>query len=99
MQMRFDGTLGFSGGMVDEGESYEMCCTRECCEELGVCPSEVTITTDDHIISHYSDETHFCLHFYAKEVPLDVFKSIERKAPSSKDWGDEVSTTLCCYSN
>ena len=35
MQMRFDGTLGFAGGMIDEGESPEQCVTREFQEEIG----------------------------------------------------------------
>lgn len=90
MQMRFDGTLGFSGGMVDEGETIEGACTRECCEELGVTPTDITITESDLIATHYSDDTHFCLHFYAKEVSLELFQEIERKSTSSSDWGDEV---------
>lgn len=92
--MRFDGTLGFSGGMVDEGETVEDACTRECSEELGVSPADLTITQSDHIISHYSDKTHFCLHFFAKEVSLELFHEIEKKATSSKDWGDEVRMIL-----
>ena len=35
MQMRFDGTLGFPGGVIDEGESPEKCVTREFLEETG----------------------------------------------------------------
>ena len=35
MQMRFDGTLGFPGGVVDEGESPEEAVSRELSEELG----------------------------------------------------------------
>ncbi|XP_003382758.1 PREDICTED: U8 snoRNA-decapping enzyme-like [Amphimedon queenslandica] len=96
MQMRFDGTLGFSGGMVDEGETVEEACTRECSEELGVSPADLTITQDDHVTTHYSDKTHFCLHFFAKEVSLELFHEIEKKATSSKDWGDEVLGIVRC---
>ena len=35
MQMRFDGTLGFAGGVLDEGETPEHCVTREFLEEMG----------------------------------------------------------------
>ena len=35
MQMRFDGTLGFPGGIIDEEESPEEAVSRELTEELG----------------------------------------------------------------
>ena len=89
--MRFDGTLGFAGGMVDEGETPEDACTRECCEELGVSANEISITMDDHIVTHYSDHTQFCLHFYAKEVSLELLIKIESNITHSKDWGEEVN--------
>lgn len=89
--MRFDGTLGFAGGMVDKGETPEEACTRECCEELGVSVDEISITKEDHIVTHYSDHTHFCLHFFAKEIPLELLLKIERGVTQSKDWGEEVT--------
>ena len=36
MQMRFDGTLGFAGGMVDPGETPEDAVNRELSEEFGM---------------------------------------------------------------
>lgn len=39
MQLRFDGTLGFPGGIVEEWEVPSVGCMRECCEELGVTSS------------------------------------------------------------
>lgn len=35
MQMRFDGTLGFGGGIVDPGETPEEAVNRELSEEFG----------------------------------------------------------------
>lgn len=35
MQMRFDGTLGFAGGIVDAGETPEEAVNRELSEEFG----------------------------------------------------------------
>ena len=90
MQLRFDGTLGFTGGIADGNETPEQACTRECNEELGVTPSELTITKEDHVITHYSDHTKFCLHFYAKEVSKELFVDLEKKALLSHDWGQEV---------
>ena len=96
MQIRFDGTLGFPGGVVDKGETSEEACTRECTEELGVTTSEITITKSDYIVTHYSDHTHFCLHLYAKEVSLDLLVEIEKKTLLSKDWGNEVQGFVRC---
>ena len=96
MQMRFDGTLGFPGGIVDAGETPDHACSRECWEELGVNEAELVITTDDHIFTHYSHKTHLVLHFFAKEISLDFFTEIERRVPSSKDWGEEVSDIRAC---
>ena len=93
MQLRFDGTLGFPGGVVDGGETPDYACSRECWEELGVSKAELVITQDDHIFTHYSHKTHIVLHFYAKEIPLDLFTEIEKRVPCCNDWGNEVS----CY--
>ena len=96
MQMRFDGTLGFPGGVVDAGETPDYACSRECWEELGVSKTELVITPDDHIFTHYSRETHIVLHFFAKEISLDLFMKIEKCIPSCNDWGEEVSSSSKC---
>ena len=41
-------------------------------------------------MSHYSDHTHMCLHFYAKEVSHEVFTAIESGVTRARHWGDEV---------
>ena len=93
MQVRFDGTLGFPGGIVDPGESPESAVGREVAEEVGCAPGLMTFTKSDHVISHTSEHTQFCLHLYAKEVTLEQFVQLEVTAPRSKDWGIEV----CIY--
>lgn len=90
MQVRFDGTLGFPGGIVDHGETPESAVGREVSEEVGCDSTLITFTTDDHVITHRSDQTHFCLHFFAKEVSLDQFTQLEANAPQAKHWGVEV---------
>ncbi len=90
--------LGFVGGIVDEGETPEEACTRECCEELGIAPSLLSITKKHHLFTHFSDHTKYCLHFYAIEIPYSTYTEIEAKVLQSRDWGDEVSTvsTMIC---
>ena len=36
MQMRFDGVLGFPGGMMDKGEDPVLALNREMAEEIGL---------------------------------------------------------------
>eukprot|EP00731_Ephydatia_muelleri_P021494 Em0014g85a len=96
MQCRFDGTLGFPGGIVDSGETPEASVTREFVEEVGVAVGDVVFEEKDHIVTHVSDHTHFCLHFFAREVDLDMFVAMERKALLSKDWGQEVMGIVRC---
>ena len=92
MQLRFDGTLGFVGGIVDDGETPEQACTRECCEELGVSASVITIDKTHYLFTHYSDETKYCLHFFAIELSNDLFTELEMKSLQSQDWGEEVGS-------
>ena len=90
MQIRFDGTLGFPGGVVDKGETPEMAVNREMCEELGCSPDSCVITTADHVMSQVSYQTQFCLHFYAKEIAIETLNSMERSAIVCSDYGSEV---------
>ena len=99
MQVRFDGTLGFPGGFVNPGESPETAVGREVSEEVGCEPGLMTFTRSDHVISHTSEHTQFCLHLYAKEITLEQFVQLEVTALQSRNWGREVyyGSVLCIY--
>lgn len=94
MQVRFDGTLGFPGGIVDNGETPEAAVGRELAEEVGCDQGLIQFTKEDHVISHCSDHTHFLLHFFAKQVSLEQLTELESYAPRGKQWGIEVMPLL-----
>ena len=90
VQLRFDGTFGFTGGIVDEGETPLVAVNRESSEELGLPFGSVDVTQEDYVTTHYADELNMCLHFYAKEVGFDKIVEIERHCVKGKDYGNEV---------
>ena len=91
MQVRFDGTLGFAGGVLNAGESPEEAVSREVYEEVGCAPGLINFTTDDHVITHYSDHAHFYFHFFAKEISLEQLAQLEADAIRATRWGTEVN--------
>ena len=94
MQIRFDGTLGFPGGIVDKGETPEVAVNREMCEELGCSPDSCIILEKDHVMSQVSYKTQFCLHFYAKQISLATLQQMERSAIICSDYGSEVCVNV-----
>ncbi|XP_029012861.1 U8 snoRNA-decapping enzyme [Betta splendens] len=97
MQMRFDGLLGFPGGMVNpQTETLEEGLSRELLEELGVA---ISVSVDDHVESRIlppsfpssSSGSNLVLHFYVKKIEEDKIKEVERAAVcTAKDHGQEV---------
>ena len=100
VQMRFDGTLGFPGGIADLGESPEMALNREMCEELGCDVSKFAITPDDHLFSKVSENLKqgrkYCLHSYAKEISQETLEYIEKCSLEGNDYGLEVFSVCAC---
>ena len=95
MQVRFDGTLGFPGGIVDEGETPEVAVNREMCEELGCSSDSCVILETDHVMSQVSYKTQFCLHLYAKQISLTTLEQMERSTIVCSDYGSEVCVYVC----
>lgn len=97
MQMRFDGLLGFPGGLVDlQEESLEAGLSRELLEELGVA---LPVSVEDHVDACFAPSTsssspslpRLITHFYVKKIDEEQIREVERAAASTAtDHGLEV---------
>ncbi|XP_071783714.1 U8 snoRNA-decapping enzyme [Centroberyx gerrardi] len=94
MQMRFDGLLGFPGGLVNPSEeTLEAGLSRELWEELGVA---LAVSVEDHVASCHApasspSSSRLITHFYVKKMEEEQIKEVERAAVSTAtDHGQEV---------
>uniref|UniRef100_A0A8C7YI16 U8 snoRNA-decapping enzyme n=1 Tax=Oryzias sinensis TaxID=183150 RepID=A0A8C7YI16_9TELE len=95
MQMRFDGLLGFPGGLVNPAEeSLEAGLSRELLEELGL---EIPISEEDYVETCYApalswtSKSKLILHFYVKKMEEEQIREVEKAAASTAvDHGLEV---------
>ncbi|KAK6176334.1 hypothetical protein SNE40_014637 [Patella caerulea] len=90
MQMRFDGVLGFPGGLVDAGENPAAALNREMIEEINIDTSKHYFDDKDHLVSYLHEEKNLVLHFYTKKVNLTEFRNIERRNLEAKEYGIET---------
>merc|ERR1719342_934110 len=88
MHLRFDGRLGFPGGLLDAEENIETALNREISEEMG--EGNPVILDTDRMSSHYSPGDNLVMHFYCKEVELSEFYRIEQRCLGSKEYGVEI---------
>ena len=93
MQLRFDGALGFPGGLIDPGEVIVDGLNRECSEEIGLDP-KYFVTEDDLVFSAFTTKSprwpRLEMHAFAKEVSAQDYLRIEQNVFNAKDFGDEV---------
>lgn len=90
MQMRFDGSIGFPGGLIDPDDSNIVHgLNRELEEELNLA-REFYCTEQDYFFTSVSKSRKLILHFYTKEVSYDQFKEIEMQSLSAEEYGKEV---------
>ncbi|CAE1138268.1 NUDT16 [Acanthosepion pharaonis] len=90
MQLRFDGVIGFPGGLVDNGEGPIEAVNRELLEEAGISNDKCQIKASDHLISHYHKPKNLVLHFFTKEVSPKEFQAIEKGVMEAEDYGVET---------
>ena len=98
MQLRFDGALGFPGGLIDPGEVIVDGLNRECSEEIGLDP-KYFVTEDDLVFSAFTTKSprwpRLEMHAFAKEVSAQDYLRIEQNVFNAKDFGDEVLSPNC----
>lgn len=94
MQMRFDGLLGFPGGLVDPGEDPVAGLNRELHEEIDLDLSLYSFKDDHHLVTFLQEKKKLVLHFYIQEVTLIQFREIEAKCTSAHEYGIEVNYIL-----
>ncbi|KAI2649832.1 U8 snoRNA-decapping enzyme-like protein [Labeo rohita] len=90
MQMRFDGLLGFPGGLVNpSNETLEAGLSRELHEEVGVA---VPVGVDNHVSTCLSSSCPGLItHFYIKKMAESELKELETAAVAkATDHGLEV---------
>jgi ADP-ribose pyrophosphatase YjhB (NUDIX family) len=99
MQMRFDGLLGFPGGLVDivdgHREDLSVAATRELAEELS---ANVVVSDGDYLGCIYLPDQHLCTHLYEKRVTEAMLSQLERDALTAYDRFEVCGTLRCpCY--
>ena len=100
MQMRFDGKLGFPGGLIDPGENVVTELNRELLEEINLDLETHSIKKKDFLFCHYISDTKDTKSssrvrmFFAKEVTKTEFELIEKRSLDAKEYGYEVNKTI-----
>ena len=88
MHLRFDGRLGFPGGIIDSGENVEDALNREVEEEMGV--GNPKVTEHDWMVSSWGEEEKILMHFYCKQLTEQEFFQLEKRGLGAKEYGVEV---------
>jgi len=103
MQLRFDGHLGFPGGMVSKTEKMvgldqeaaleklTDTLNRESVEEVNMNCDKLSFKPENYLYSqrHDSNDGIVC-HFFTTKTSLEIFHDMERRALSAKDFGIET---------
>merc|ERR1712150_26163 len=80
MQHRFDGMLGFPGGLVNPGENLTEGLNRELHEEIGLEARD--FLSDSDYFKTWENDSHIS-HIYVKQFTEDRLKNMERNALNS----------------
>ncbi|XP_035825269.1 U8 snoRNA-decapping enzyme-like [Aplysia californica] len=94
MQMRFDGVLGFPGGLVDEGETPVEAVNREMKEEICLDLDKYSFSEDHCISIQLNEKKGLVLYFYQMEVSCEDFVAMEHNIINAPDFGVETLGVL-----
>ena len=95
--MRFDGKVGFPGGLVEPNEDIITGLNRELAEEINLDLEKHALTKADFLFCHFIpsqndvNKSHKIRMFFAKEVTKCEYEIIEKRSLDAKDFGFEVS--------
>mmetsp|Transcript_62143 Transcript_62143/g.142289 ORF Transcript_62143/g.142289 Transcript_62143/m.142289 type:complete len:345 (+) Transcript_62143:49-1083(+) len=89
MNARFDGKMGFFGGVVEDEETLQETLCRELREELNY-EAGPDLAGFEYLCSHEVPSERMRTHFFAKEVTTEEFFKTERGAFEAVHWGSEV---------
>ncbi|XP_045125620.1 U8 snoRNA-decapping enzyme-like [Portunus trituberculatus] len=90
MQLRFDGTFGFPGGLISEGEDVVEGLNRELMEEIAWNPTVAPVTWNDYYNTQVDSPHNLVLHFFIKQLTLGQFCDLEKACPQCSEYGKEV---------
>lgn len=90
MTMRFDGTLGFPGGLINKGENIIDGLNRELREEINLDTDSFCIHKENHLISLVNHSNKICFHFFYIYVSPDEFHDVEKQILYAEEYGDET---------
>ncbi|CAL4171250.1 unnamed protein product, partial [Meganyctiphanes norvegica] len=94
MHLRFDGTIGFPGGLIDKGENLIDGLAREMSEEINWKPEYHTITWDDYYSTHVDKRSKLILNFFVIKISMENFKKMEIDSLLAQEYGKEVFGNL-----
>lgn len=96
MQVRFDGSLGFAGGMVDadgpqiSADDVVDALNRELLEEINLNADKFRVSRHDHLFTDVDDVHKLILHFFELKLTEDQIREVERDALTAVHHADEV---------
>ena len=97
MHLRFDGYLGYPGGLIDPGETIIEGVSREIKEEIGIDQSDFKLTKQDFVCrmtvpyqkpGRKHKKSH--LFFFSKEVSEENFLLMEENSKKAEHFGSEI---------
>lgn len=90
MLLRFDGYLGFPGGLINTGEDLVKAINRTMVTVMNLDSTIHSIVADDYLISHWSKKNKSLEHCYKLKVTMNQLAKIEICSLHAKNYGIEV---------